>query len=251
MNAFLSLADIGDSLREAFFMFWATLWALDPRLHAVGRGAGVRVEATDASRHGRSRRRGGRARIGIRHGLVELFVRRDRDGEVAVPKGRRLHDRDDLHVRVDEPRRRARHRAARVDGLAVRARGVRRWPDHDRRSRARRRRRVLAEARRSRARPLATERGEPDVATSTTTSTITIAIGTTKRMPTTTARRSRPAPVGVTRPRFTCPTSACCAASSSSVTSSPASSPCSFRWSGGTTLFMPRPRLLDDARKRA
>src|SRR6478752_2651351 len=28
MNAFISLADIGDSLREAFFMFWETFWAL-------------------------------------------------------------------------------------------------------------------------------------------------------------------------------------------------------------------------------
>jgi len=28
MTAFLSLADVGDSLREAFFMFWETLWAL-------------------------------------------------------------------------------------------------------------------------------------------------------------------------------------------------------------------------------
>src|SRR5882672_10835490 len=26
--AFISLADIGDSLRESFFMFWETLWAL-------------------------------------------------------------------------------------------------------------------------------------------------------------------------------------------------------------------------------
>src|ERR1700745_2976145 len=28
MFAFISLADGGDSLREAFFMFWETLWAL-------------------------------------------------------------------------------------------------------------------------------------------------------------------------------------------------------------------------------
>jgi uncharacterized membrane protein YraQ (UPF0718 family)/YHS domain-containing protein len=28
MSAFISLADIGDSLREAFFMFWETFWAL-------------------------------------------------------------------------------------------------------------------------------------------------------------------------------------------------------------------------------
>ena len=26
--AFISLSDVGESLREAFFMFWATLWAL-------------------------------------------------------------------------------------------------------------------------------------------------------------------------------------------------------------------------------
>ena len=36
-------------------MFWETLWALDPRLHAVGRGAGVRVEGRDAARARRSR----------------------------------------------------------------------------------------------------------------------------------------------------------------------------------------------------
>jgi uncharacterized protein len=28
MSAFISLGDVGDSLREAFFMFWETLWAL-------------------------------------------------------------------------------------------------------------------------------------------------------------------------------------------------------------------------------
>src|SRR5437764_9244556 len=28
MLAFISLSDVGDSLRETFFMFWATLWAL-------------------------------------------------------------------------------------------------------------------------------------------------------------------------------------------------------------------------------
>jgi uncharacterized membrane protein YraQ (UPF0718 family) len=28
MTAFVSLGDIGESLREAFFMFWETLWAL-------------------------------------------------------------------------------------------------------------------------------------------------------------------------------------------------------------------------------
>ena len=26
--AFITLSDIGQSLREGFFMFWATLWAL-------------------------------------------------------------------------------------------------------------------------------------------------------------------------------------------------------------------------------
>ena len=28
MLAFITFADIGDSLREGFFMFWVTLWAL-------------------------------------------------------------------------------------------------------------------------------------------------------------------------------------------------------------------------------
>src|SRR3979409_974212 len=28
MNALLSIGDIGDAFREAFFMFWETLWAL-------------------------------------------------------------------------------------------------------------------------------------------------------------------------------------------------------------------------------
>ena len=32
----------GRSLREGFFMFWETLWALDAGLHAFRRGAGLR-----------------------------------------------------------------------------------------------------------------------------------------------------------------------------------------------------------------
>ena len=136
--AFVTLADIGDSLREAFFMFWETLWALDPRLHAVGRGAGVRVEGRRCSACSATTGPASVARAsGLRDGVVELLVRGDGDGEVAVPEGRRLHLRDGVHVRVDQPRARARHRAARADGLAVRRGRVRRRPDHDRAARAR------------------------------------------------------------------------------------------------------------------
>ena len=188
------------------------------RVHAVGRGAGVRVEAPDAAGDGRSLARRGRPRVGLRDGVVELFLRGDRDGEVAVPEGRRLHDRDDLHVRVDEPRGGARHRAARADGLAVRARRVRRRPDHDRRSRAGRRFRLLTEARARRVRHGSTPRRRR---------------GRSRR--TWRRRCASRRPAGATRPPSRCPTSACCAASSSSATSSPASSRCSCRWSGGTT----------------
>ena len=38
----VSVADIGDSLRESFFMFWETLWPLILGFCSVGCGAGVR-----------------------------------------------------------------------------------------------------------------------------------------------------------------------------------------------------------------
>ena len=52
-----------------------------PRFRVVGCGTGLRLEGTDAARDGRSPTRCGGARVRLRHGLVELFVRRDRNGE--------------------------------------------------------------------------------------------------------------------------------------------------------------------------
>ena len=48
----ITLADIGDSFREAFFMFWVTLWALILGFSLSGGGAGVRLEGRDAARDG-------------------------------------------------------------------------------------------------------------------------------------------------------------------------------------------------------
>ena len=200
MIAFVSLADVGDSLREAFFMFWETLWAL-----VLGFTLSGAVQAFVSKRQmqrvmGDHRPPAVARASGVRHGVVELFVRGDRDGEVAVPKGRRLHHRDGLHVRVDEPRRRARHRAARADGLAVRGRGVHRRPDHDHRPRAGRRLRVHAEAR---ARGAGARRARGHRARSRARrTTITAGRSTSQGRLERRGARSR------------CPTSGCCAASS-------------------------------------
>ena len=82
--------DIVDSVKEAFFMFWATLWAL-----VLGFGLSGAVQAFVAKEDmqrvmGDHRPACGRALDRLRHGVVELLVRGDGDGEVAVPEGRRL-----------------------------------------------------------------------------------------------------------------------------------------------------------------
>ena len=119
-----ALGDIGDSLREAFFMFWETLWALILGFTLSG-AVQAFVSKDDMQRvHGRPPARVGGACVGIRDGVVELFLRGDRDGEVVVPEGRRLHHGDGLHVRVDQPRASSSASCSLVlDGLAVRG-----WP---------------------------------------------------------------------------------------------------------------------------
>ena len=59
---------------------------------------------------------------GLRDGLVVLLLRRLGDGQVAVRQGRRLRGVTGLHVRLDQPGHRARDRAGRAHGLAVRRR---------------------------------------------------------------------------------------------------------------------------------
>ena len=85
-------------------MFWETLWALV--LGFTLSGAVQAFVSKDEMQRvmGDHRPGGGRPRVGLRDGVVELLVRGDGDGEVAVPEGRRLRLRDGVHVRVDEPR---------------------------------------------------------------------------------------------------------------------------------------------------
>ena len=72
------------------------------------------------------------AGLGLRHGVVVVLLRRVGHGQVALRQGRRLHRRHGLHVRLDQPGHRARHRARRAHGLAVRRQRVRRRHHHDR-----------------------------------------------------------------------------------------------------------------------
>ena len=100
------LVTIGDSLREAFFMFWETLWAL-----VLGFGLSGAVQAF-VSRGQMQRvmaRRGPAAldpQLAARHGHLLVLVCRQGPGEVVVPEGRRLHRLHGVHVRLNQPGRR-------------------------------------------------------------------------------------------------------------------------------------------------
>ena len=96
-------------------MFWETLWALILGFTLSGAVQAFVLAGGDAAGAGRPRPAArSRRATRLRHGVVELLVRGVGDGEVAVPEGRRLRLRDGLHVRLDEPRDRARHRALRA-----------------------------------------------------------------------------------------------------------------------------------------
>ena len=115
-----------DGLTNAFRMFWEVWWALvlgfvlsgivqawvpRERLERALGGRGSREVAT----RDRSRRR-----------VVVVLVRGDRDRQVDVREGREPRLGDDVPVRVDEPRLRARARPLALPRLAVHARRVRR-----------------------------------------------------------------------------------------------------------------------------
>ena len=99
-----ALVTIGDSLREAFFMFWETLWALvlgfalSGAVQAfVSRGQMQRV----MGRHGPATL--ARSSL-LRHGQLVLLVRGDaRWLRSLFAAGRRLHRGDGVHVRLDQP----------------------------------------------------------------------------------------------------------------------------------------------------
>ncbi len=132
------LHGIGSSLREAFFMFWETLWALILGFALSGAvQAFVPREALRAKLGNRRPRRG--QGLGGGRALLVVLLCRLRDGQVTVRQGRRLRHVDDLHVRLDQPGGRAWNRARRADRLGVRSGRVRRRRHHDRAARAARR----------------------------------------------------------------------------------------------------------------
>ena len=154
MNALrLSLGDIGDSLPRSVLHVLGDALGARPRLHAVGRGAGLRVEAADAARHGRpppaavARASGfGMVSSSCSYAATAMAKSLFQKGADFTTAMIFMFASTNLVVELGD-------RAARADGLAVRARRVHRRPDHDRRARARRRLRVLAEARARGARP--------------------------------------------------------------------------------------------------
>ena len=89
-------------------MFWATLWPL-----VLGFGLSGAVQAF-VSREALQAKLGDHRPAAVARAsgygmrLVVVFLRRDGHGQVAVRQGRRLRRRHGLHVRLDQPRDRAR-----------------------------------------------------------------------------------------------------------------------------------------------
>ena len=218
-------------------MFWETLWAL-----VLGFGLSGAVQAF-VPRAEMERLLGGhgprraRARDALRCRVLVVLLRRRGDGEDALCPGRRLRQLDGLHVRLDEPRGRARRRALGARRLAVRRRRDPRRPSDDRalraarpararprassseRERGSRRRLSERQRRRSAARPPGAQRAH-------------VRRGLGRRRPLL-ARRPQDAPQG----------------DRSGLPRSPASSPSSSRLGLARPVHL-RPRLLDLARER-
>ena len=134
MIAFVSLGDIGEQPARGVLHVLGDAVGAGARLHAVGRGAGVRVEGPDAAGAGRPPAGGG-ARGASGFGMVSSSCSY---AATAMAKSLFQKGADFMTAMVfmfasTNLVRRARHRAARADGLAVRGRRVRRRPDHDRR----------------------------------------------------------------------------------------------------------------------
>ena len=239
LAAFITLADIGRSLREAFFMFWETLWAL-----VLGFTLSGAVQAF-VSKEQMQRTLGDHRPAAVLRasgfGMVSssCSYAASAMAKSLFQKGADFIVGHGVHVRLDQPGGRARHRAARADGLAVRGGRVRRRADHDRAARAARRRRaaraalvgaarerLAAAAGRRRPRPRrpwpACQRRAPGRARA--------------RAP---GRRScARRPAGPTPPATRWPTSPCSARSWSSATWSPGSWPCWCRPTWWNTLFV-------------
>ena len=123
------------ALRISGSMTWQVTWSLILGFTLVRRGRGPRPQVDD--RPAAAGRPAAQPRDGDRsgRGVLVVLVRRRRAGALAVPQGRRLHVRDGIPVRVDEPGDRTRPDPGAVARLAVHARGVRRRTRHDRAAR--------------------------------------------------------------------------------------------------------------------
>src|SRR5664280_1054148 len=106
--------------------------AVDPGVRAFRRRPGIREPRVHRGQVGQpSARRGGEG-LGVRHGLLFVLLRRHRHVQVSLRQRCGLRGGDRVHVRLHQPGPRARHRAHRLDGMAVRRQRVRRRVHHDR-----------------------------------------------------------------------------------------------------------------------
>ncbi len=125
------LVDIGRSAREAFFMFWETLWpivlgfGLSGAIQAFLSGRAIERQFGDASalRHC--------PRCGLRNGIVIVLVRRHRHGQIPFCKGCRFHCGFGVHVCLHQSGSRAWSGPDCAHWVAVRVERIRWWPDHD------------------------------------------------------------------------------------------------------------------------
>ena len=131
--------DIGDSLREAFFMFWETLWALILGFTLSGAVQAFVSKERHAAGDGRPPRRLGGAGVGVRDGVVECSYAATAMAKSLFQKGADfisamvfMFASTNLVIELGVV-------LAHPDGLAVRRRRVHRRTDHDRAARAHRR----------------------------------------------------------------------------------------------------------------
>ena len=126
------LIDIGALVARGVLHVLGHAVGPDPRLRDLRSGAGVRAAGGDAAGARPPRPAGDRPGDPLRRRVVVVLVRGVGDGQDPLPARRRLRQLDGLHVRLDEPRDRARDRDLGAARLAVRARRARRRRDHDR-----------------------------------------------------------------------------------------------------------------------
>ncbi len=102
------LHELWRALSFAFGMTWEILWALILGFALSSVPAGRRLEARDAAADARRLAEDARRRGGSRRRVLVLLLRLGRPRASLFRRGRRLHRRHGLRVRLDAPRLRAR-----------------------------------------------------------------------------------------------------------------------------------------------